>query len=690
MRTFIISFLTILFVSTGYAQIDRSQQPEPGPAPKIQLTKPVEFKLENGLTVMVVENNKLPRVSFNLTIDNVPAVEGDKAGVSSILGAMLGNGTTNIAKDDFNEEVDFLGAFLNFGSSGAFASGLSKYTDRILELMADATMNPLLVQEEFEKEMDKQIEGLKSGEKSVDVIAGRVGPALSYGTHHPYGEYVSEATLNNITLEDVKEFYTERFNPGNAYLVVIGDVKADDIRKKMENTFGLWVKGTSLEVSVPEPTQNVQYTQINFVDMPNAVQSNVYLMNNAKLKMNDRDYHAALITNQILGGDFSSYLNMNLREEHGYTYGARSGLNADKYASRFRAGASVRNMVTDSTVMEILKEVKRIKTESVSTKDLERVKAKYTGDFVLALERPQTLAQYALNIKLNDLPEDFYETYLEKINAVSAEDVMRIANTYFKPENARIVVVGKGSEVLENLEKTGIPIKYYDTYANEVDRPEFSKPIPEGVNAQTVLDKYLDAVGGKEKLKAVSTMHATANVTIEGAPMTLSAEMKYMSPNKESMEMSMENMGVIMKQKFNGETGYAEQQGMKRPFSETELADKKAENVLFPELYYTADDTSLEALTSIEGKDVYKLKVEVNGKPSFRYYDAETGFLVQAEREVEAQGQKITSTSKYSNYSEVDGVKFPYYISVNSGPQTILMNFNNVKINDGVTDADFE
>ena len=185
-------------------------------------------------------------------------------------------------------------------------------------------------------------------------------------------------------------------------------------------------------------------------------------------------------------------------------------------------------------------------------------------------------------------------------------------------------------------------------------------------------------------------MHATANVTIEGAPMTLSAEMKYMSPNKESMEMSMEGMGVIMKQKFNGDAGYAEQQGMKRPFSEKELADKKAENVLFPEMYYTSENVSLETLTSIEGKDVYKLKVELNGNPSFRYYDAETGFLVQAEREAEAQGQKITSTSKYSNYSEVDGVKFPYYISINSGPQTILMNFNNVKINDGVTEADFE
>ncbi len=690
MRTILLYILTIFFVGAGNAQVDRSKQPEPGPAPKIQLQKPVEFKLNNGLTVMVVENHKLPRVSFNLTVDNVPAIEDEKSGVSSFLGAMLGNGTTNIPKDDFNEEIDFLGANLNFGSSGGFASGLSKYSGRILELMADAAINPLLVQDEFEKEKERQLEGLKSTEKSVDAVAGRVGRALVYGTQHPYGEYVSEETLNNISLLDVKAFYTERFNPGNAYLVVIGDVNVEDIRPKIENTFGLWVSGKSLEISVPGASPDVQYTQINFVDMPNAVQSNISLSHTAKLKMSDPDYHALLIANKILGGGFNSYLNMNLREEHGYTYGARSNLGADQYVSRFTAGAAVRNMVTDSAVVEILKEVNRIRNEAVTAEALANAKAKYTGDFVLALERPQTLAQYALNIKINDLPEDFYSTYLEKINAVTIEDVKRVANKYFKPENARIIVVGKGSEVLENLEKTGIPVKFYDTFANQVERPEFSKPIPEGVNAMSILDMYIKAVGGKEKLETVNTMNASANVTIEGVPMTLAAEMKYMTPNKESMEMSVENMGVIMKQKFNGEAGYMEQQGMKRPLSEDELADKKAERVIFPELHYTEDQVTLEALTSLEGKDAYKLKVTVNGDSSFRYYDAESGLLIQAEKEVEAQGQTMTSVSKYSNYSEVGGVKFPYYISIKSGPQTIVMNFTNVKVNEGVIDTDFD
>merc|ERR1712000_282362 len=225
MKTKITALLAVLFLSiSATAQIDRSVQPKPGPAPTITLEVPGEFQLKNGLKVLVVENHKLPRVSYSLTIDNKPIVEGDKAGVSSMLGAMLGNGTTSISKDDFNDEIDFLGARLNFGSSSAYASGLSKYSERIMELMADAAINPLLTQEEFDKEKTKVLEGLKNSEKSVSAVAGRVGSALAYGKKHPYGEFVTEETVNNITLDNVRAFYQKYFNPNNAYLVIVGDV----------------------------------------------------------------------------------------------------------------------------------------------------------------------------------------------------------------------------------------------------------------------------------------------------------------------------------------------------------------------------------------------------------------------------------------------------------------------------------
>lgn len=692
MKTKISAFIALFLMSVGVinAQIDRSKQPKPGPAPKIVLEKPGEFKLDNGIEVLVVENHKLPRLSITLRIDNKPISEGDKAGVSSILGAMLGNGTTNIPKDEFNDEIDFLGANLGFGSQSAFASSLSKYSDRIIELMADAAINPLLTEEEFEKEKEKLIENLKSQEKSVDAVAGRVGSALSYGKNHPRGEFVTEETVNNIEFGDVLAFYEKYFNPNNAYLVIVGDVEIGDIKRKVKEHFGKWEKSAVVDITIPEPAANAQYTQINFVDMPNAVQSNISLTNNVDFKMNDEDYHAVLIANKILGGGFGSYLNMNLREKHGYTYGARTNISTSRWnASRFTAGAAVRNMVTDSAVVETLKEINRIKTEPVDSKDLENAKAKYVGDFILDLESPRTIADYALNIKLNNLPEDFYSTYLAKINAVTKEDVMRVANKHFRPENARIVVVGKGSEVLENLEKTGIPIKYYDAYANATEKPVFSKPLPEGLTAETVIKNYVKAVGGEDALRAVNTTHTTSEMTIPGAPFKPKAIIKQMSPNKFSMEVIAEGMGTLMKQNFDGENGYMVQQGQRIPMDEKDVSTRKSNKGLFEELFMESSNLELVSKTTIDGTDVYKIKVTKDDKSSHRYYDVETGYLLRTEETNETQGQSITTVTDYSNYKEVNGVMMPYTMKVTAGPQAFTFETTEVKINEGVTAEDF-
>ncbi|WP_256867409.1 insulinase family protein [Winogradskyella forsetii] len=691
MNTKIVAFFTlfIMFISAN-AQIDRSKIPVAGPEPEISIDKPQEFELKNGLKVLVVENHKLPRVSYSLRIDNKPISTGKKAGVESLLGSMLGNGTTTISKDEFNEEVDFLGANLNFGFSGGFASSLTKYSERILELLAGAAINPLLTEEEFEKEKTKLIEGLKADAKSPDVIASRVGSALSYGTNHPYGEFITEETINNVSFGDALAFYEKYFNPNNAYLVVVGDVDFKDVKKQVKTYFGEWTKSVDVNTTVPKPNPNVQYTQINFVNVPDATQSNLSITNNVDLKMGDEDYHAALITNNILGGGGEGYLFKNLREDKGYTYGAYSSLGNDRYgASRFNATAKVRNAVTDSAVVEALKEINRIRTEPVDPQLLKDAKAKYVGNFVMALERPQTIANYALNIELNDLPEDFYTTYLQKINDVTVEDIQRVANKYFKADNLRIIVVGNGAEVLENLEKTGIPIMYFDKFANETEKPVFSKPLPEGLTAKAVVDNYITAVGGQENLNKINTLLVNSDVTIQGAPFKPKATIKQMAPNKSYMEIVVEGMGALMKQSFNGETGFTEQQGQKVPMEGKELAAKKAEKGLFPELYLDSSNLELESLMTIDGKDAYKVKVTQGEDTSYRYYDAENGYLVRQEESTEMQGQTVTTVIDYSNYKEQEGIMFPYTMKIATGPQVLSFETTEVKINEGVSDADF-
>jgi len=695
MKTKIVSIIAFVFmgITTMHGQVDRSKQPQPEAAPKINIGKPKSFKLSNGLKVMVVENHKLPRVAISLRLDNPPVAEGEKAGVSDLTGALLGKGSQTITKDAFNEEIDYMGARLNLSADGGFASGLSKYFNRLTQLMADAAIHPNFTQEEFEKEKEQMLDAIKSEEKSVKAAAQRVKYLLAYGKNHPYGEFVTEASLNAVTLADVTQFYNNYFVPDNAYLVITGDVKFGDVKTAVTENFSNWTKGLAPAISIPTP-QNVQYTQVAFIDMPNAVQSEIAVVNTVDFKMTDDDYFAALIANKILGGDFNSYLNQNLREAHGWTYGARSSLRADKDTQAlFATSTSVRNAVTDSAVVETLKEINRIRTENVSAKHLANVKAKYLGDFVLAMEKPQTISRYALNIETNNLSKDFYKTFLKKINAVTVADVKRVANKYFKADNLRVVIAGKGADVIGNLEKVmyngkKLPIRYFDKYGNATAKPVFSKEIPKGMTAQTIIEKYIAAIGGRKILEGVKTLAFTGEMNAMGQQMGLS--MKRMYPNKELMEITHPQAGVVMRQTFDGEAGYMKQGPNQKPMDAKEVAEAKAKTEIFEELSLDVKNVTLEALTTIEGEDAYKLKVVNGSTTEFRFYDAKTGYLVRTESTQKMGDKEIAIVKDFGSYTPVSGIQFPFAMTTKQGPQTFGMQIKKVVVNEGVTEADFK
>lgn len=684
----ILTSIILFAVLAVNAQIDRTTEPTIGPVPQINFGASQSFELGNGLKVIVVENHKLPRVSFNLTIDNPPFTEGEKAGVGNLMGTLLGKGSTNIKKDAFYEEVDFMGASLSFNASGGGSRGLSKYSERLLELLADAALNPNFTEEEFEKERDILLDGLKSNEKNVAVIGRRVDAAMAYGLNHPYGEFVSQETVNNIGLADITSHYRDYFVPKNAYLIVVGDVEFSKVKDKITDLFESWQKASPPVFTLSEP-KNAQYSQINFVDMPNAVQSEIAVQNLVDLKMTNKDYFPSLLANKVLGGSFRSYLNGSLREDKGYTYGAGSRIGSDKYASRFRAAASVRNMVTDSAIVVFMEQLKRIRTEKVDPEELEIAKAEYVGEFVMALERPETISRFALNILTKGLPQDFYRTYLDKINAVTADELQQVAQKLISTENIKIVVTGKGSDVLENLEKMkidgkSIPIKYFDKYAVSTEKPDYEAELPEGVTAITVLEKYIEAIGGKEKLMGVESYSLMAEAEMQGTKLNLEVK----KTSKDQFMQDVKVMGNSMsKQVVDGDKGYMVLQGQRKDLGEEELKKKKEESAPFPELNLLNTDVSLEGIEVVNDKKAYKIKIS-DEKTSF--YDIETGLKVQDAVRVEAQGQQMNTTFDYSDYKEVSGIKFPFLFIQTMGPQKFDFVVKEIKVNEGVTDLDFE
>lgn len=683
----IIAILLVCLVGTSMsAQIDRSQMPKPGPAPTINIGEPETFTLSNGLKVLVVENDKLPRVSARLVIDNKPYTE-KKPGTKAMVSSLLGTGTQETSKDEFNEEIDFLGARLSYGAESAFASSLSKFFPRVMELMAEGALKPKFTQEEFESEKTKLIESLKSEQNDVGTIANRLSSSQAYGSNHPYGQYVSTKTVEDITLEDVQNAYKNYFVPENSYLVLVGDITKKDAKKILKNTFGKWKKATPPNTSIPS-VKPAQYTQINFVDMPNAVQSEIIVQNTVDLKMADADYFPVIVMNQILGGSFGSYLNMNLREDKGYTYGAGSSVGDSRYASRFRASASVRNAVTDSAVVEFIKEIDRIRNEEVDADKLEDTKKKFAGSFVMRLEQPSTIANYALNIETEGLDKDFYETYLEKINAVTQEDIQRVAKKYLKTDQMQIVVAGKGSEVIENLETVEfkgkkIPVLYFNKETEKVDKPEFKKELPEGVTVETVYNDYLQAIGGKETLSKVETMMMKGSASVQG--MSISFTSKATQEGKSLTLVEMNGM-TLNKQVFDGEKGYASAQGQKIDLNEQQVKDLKVTSGTFPEMK-VSEGAKLTGIESVDGEDAYTVQLTENAK---EFYSVDSGLKLATETVAEQMGQKMTITISYKDYTEKNGVLLPMTLSQNLGPQTIDIKMEEVKFNEGVSAADFE
>lgn len=699
MKKIFLNIFLFTFCISISAQIDRSI-PESGEAPQINFKEPASFELKNGLKIMIVENHKLPKVSISLLIDNPPIYEGELNGVSNITGMLIGKGNAKQNKDDFNEEVDFMGATMSFSSQGGYADSLSRYYERILTMFSQSTLSPSFLEGEFNQQKNILFDNLKNNEKNTPSIARRVENVIAYGVSHPYGEFISNESLENVKLDDVINFYDAYFKPNNAYLVIIGDVKINETKKLVKKLFGKWKNDSKLESKFSVNSSNnitnpkiPNYLNINVINMPNSSNSEITFQNLVDLKMSDKEYFSVLVANRILGAGAESRLFNNIREDKGYAYGAYSSIGDDKYSkAKFRATTTTRSQVTDSALIEILNEVTKIQTYPVSEKELKNAKAKYLGEFVLAMERTSTIANYAINIESNELESDYYKTFLSNINAVTAKDVQNAASKYFPLENAQLIVTGKGSEIIENLEKVRfedkiIPISFFDHYGNPIDRPVFNKEISSEVNVNSIFDNYIKAIGGVNRLNEIKSISTIASVKIPNAPFTPKAEIKQKHPNLNSLVMSVEGMGTLMTQKFDGENGYIEQMGQKIPFEKDQINSEKEKLGLFEEIYFDSNKMEIINLNQVDGKDLYKVKVN---ERSYRYYDAESNLLIMNEETVNQGNIEMTSTTKYSNYKEVDGVLIPHKREIISGTQTIVFEISSIKLNEEIDDSFFK
>ena len=679
-----IKYIAAAFLFSGmvHAQsLDINKMPKSVETPIVNVAQPNTFKLKNGLTVMVVENNKLPRVNLELFIDYPPVYEGEKVGTSIILASQLGKATSKLSKEEFSKQVDYLGANITFTQSGARVNTLSKYYPQVIDLLAQAIILPKFSADEIKSDKERMLESLKADEKNASKISRNVFRALTFGKNTAYGEFATEMSIGKIELSDVEQYYKNYFNPDNAYLVIVGDVKFSEVKKIVEKQFKSWKK-SGVKHNVEPLAQNVEKTEINFVDVPTAVQSVISVGNISKLRKKDPLYFAGILGNDILGAGGESRLFLNLREKNGFTYGAYSSLSTGRFTPHFTAHASVRNEVTDKAVIEFMNELNGI--SKVTQEELDLVKAKRKGDFIRALENPAMIAEYAIDEIIDQLPQDFYKNYLKSIDNVTVSDVNKAVTQNILPNQSRIVIVGKASEVADSVEKLGYPMKYYDREANPTAKPE-AKKIDANVTVATIGEKYISVIGGKSNVDKVTSVTMNAVGKIQG--MDLEFITTQAKGGKSIVELKM--MGNTMnKVVFNGKDGFVKAQGQKVPLPEEVKAEMfNASKEVFPELDFSVANYELKGIENINGEEAYAIKPKQGSKTY--YYSVKTGLKVAEVVAQKVQGQEIVVPTYFYDYKDFGGIKFPFKLSSNMGGMDVSFDVKSYELNK-VSDKDFQ
>ncbi|MDO8501738.1 MAG: pitrilysin family protein [Gemmatimonadaceae bacterium] len=468
-----VTLLVVPSLATSQRTIDRSKVPTLGLPPKVSLPPIVTRQLPNGLKLMIVEQHELPLADFVLVTGGGGTTDpATKGGVANLTSAMLTEGTMTRNSLQIADQIAFLGVGLSAGSNWD-ANTVSLHTptsqlDSALALFSDVVLQPSFPAEDFERVKKNRLTSLIQLKDRPTAIADQAYASILYGAAHPYGHNLigSEASISAMSIADLQAFYSANFIPNNSILIIVGDVIPAQIENKIGSLFGGWQGGTVTPVIFGEaPRAGV--TMVYLIDKPGAAQSS-FRIGLIGVPRSTKDYFALNVMNTILGGSFTSRLNQNLRETHGYTYGARSRFDMRRSAGPFIASAEIVAAKTDSGLIEFMKELTAIR-DTVPATELRKSKRLLQlgmpGDF----ETTQQIASQLVPVALYDLPLDYYNNYVSSIEGVTQADVQQVARRYIDPASLAIVIVGDRKSIESGLKAVNAgPITIRDFFGQPI------------------------------------------------------------------------------------------------------------------------------------------------------------------------------------------------------------------------------
>ncbi len=446
--------------------------PTPKPDPQLTLPQAQRHQLSNGLEVFVIRHSELPVVTMNLVIKSGAANDpGTRFGLASLTADLLDEGTKKRSALEISNALTDIGARVgvsaDWDATSASVATLTRHLDRALDIMSDVITNPAFLEDELKRIRASRLTTVKRQRDDANAVANIVYASILYGRNHPYGHPVigDEDSLSAISAKDVRSFYETYYRPNNATLIVVGDVTPATILAKLEQAFAGWQKGAVPTIEIPS-AQGRERAGIYIVDRPGSAQS-VINIGQVGVARNTPDYFPLLVLNTMLGGQFVSRVNLNLREDKGYTYGARTSFDYRRGAGPFAASAGVFTNVTKESVAEFLKELRGVRGEiPITEKELEFSKQAIIRGFPRGFETPGQLANRLSDVVLHNLPDNYFNSYIQNVRAVTLPDVQRVANRYLDPSRMAILVVGDRKVIepgLRSMEAVGATITFVDT-----------------------------------------------------------------------------------------------------------------------------------------------------------------------------------------------------------------------------------
>ena len=685
----IILLLNIILVLSvnNFAQekIDITKKPEPLQEKEFVFPEFSTATLPEGIKIFIVEDHEQPVITFQILIPGGKSVDGDKPGLATMTAELLTKGTDKLNALQIAQKLDGVGASISVNAGQDYlvisANCLTKHMPLVLDILSGILSNPVFPEEEFNKLVPKMIANIQSEKSQSTTVASRLAQKVIYGFEHPYAKSTTEASVNSIKNNDVKEYYKKYIKPNKATIAVVGDITEKDIVKKLGKTFSSWKKGTPIDITIPDtkPTELGVY----FAQRPGSIQSTVVVCTKG-LPAADEDYDVLEVGTQIIGAGFAGRLFRTLREKYSYTYSPYGRLSSNKYHNLFLCGADVRNSVTDSAISVIMQQLSSVSSELVQSEELSRIKNYLVGEYLMSFEKSGFVAGLIQMADFYNISFDRIKTYAKRTSSLNSYDIMKVTEKCMKPSGAYIVVVGS-PDVKSKLESFG-KVYEFDLDLNPLTG-EKAKMESVSLTPAELIEKLVKAMGGSKALESAQTMvnEGKASLNIQGRDMNGTVLQKYKIPNKKYQVI---DLGMFKQAMWvDGTSAVVDAMGTRQKLEGKELDKMLGDAVLFNETKLIQRGYKCQILGK-QNNEILMKAVSPAGVESNYYFNSETYLINKIESTEQTDQGPMPITENFKEYTKYGDIMMPKFTETTNPMFTIKVE-NAYKFNVPVNDTEF-